>query len=93
MVDGGGTARTLRPVRYPTATSGAQSIHGNRVEWSWSVWCPGCGSAVEICGWGEVPDQVRAAIITRDGPARLRAIRSSTAHGGSPSSQYSGEAA
>jgi hypothetical protein len=56
----------------PTATSAAQAIHGDRVEWSWSVWCPGCGSAVEICGWGEVPDRVRAAIVARDGLARLR---------------------
>lgn len=26
-----------------------------------------------ICGWDEAPDQVRAAIIARDGLARLRA--------------------
>jgi hypothetical protein len=55
----------------PTTASAGQSIQGDRLEWSWSVCCPGCGCTVEICGRDEIPDQIRTAIIARDGLARL----------------------
>jgi hypothetical protein len=57
----------------PTIASAAYLVHNDRLEWSWSVRCPGCGAAVEICGTDEASDRVRAAIIALDGLALLRA--------------------
>lgn len=41
----------------------------------WSVWvqCPRCGPAEVVCGRDEPPDDVREAVLARDGGARLTA--------------------
>lgn len=53
--------------------SPGQNVVGDRLAWSVSVRCAGCGAAEEVCGWDDTPADVRAAIIARDGAARLRA--------------------
>ena len=55
-----------------TVASGAQTIRGDRLEWSWSVRCPHCGDEVVMCGSDKTPDRVRAAIVAREGLSVLR---------------------
>jgi hypothetical protein len=52
------------------ADPGIDVVDG-RLVWSVSVRCPACGAAVEVCGRDEPPDDVRAAVLARDGVARL----------------------
>ncbi|MDH6466414.1 hypothetical protein M2302_006622 [Micromonospora sp. A200] len=56
-----------------TAGEVTETIDGDRLAWAVSTRCGGCGSAVEVDGWGEMPGIVREALIARVGLVRLQA--------------------
>ncbi|MET7396894.1 hypothetical protein ABZS66_25765 [Dactylosporangium sp. NPDC005572] len=47
-------------------------VHDGQLVWSVETSCGGCGAQAVACGWGEVPGDVRAAMIAQYGTARLR---------------------
>jgi hypothetical protein len=49
----------------------AQDVVGDRLAWSVSIRCPGCGDAQEIDGWDDTPADVRAAILAEGGLTRV----------------------
>lgn len=56
-----------------TAGVVTETIDGDRLAWAVSIRCSGCGSAVEVDGWGEMPGIVREALVARVGLVRLQA--------------------
>ncbi|GIJ43494.1 hypothetical protein Val02_03800 [Virgisporangium aliadipatigenens] len=43
----------------------------NRTAWAVETRCGACGAAEVVDGWGEPPEDVRAALVARDGLTRL----------------------
>jgi hypothetical protein len=49
-----------------------QAVIGDRLAWSISFVCDGCGRQFESCGWDRLPDDFRQMLLDRDGIGRLR---------------------
>ncbi|WP_433222198.1 hypothetical protein ACQP00_22815 [Dactylosporangium sp. CS-047395] len=49
-----------------------QTVVGNRLAWSVSSVCDGCGTQLESCEWDALPDDYRQILLDRDGTGRLR---------------------
>ncbi|MEU7868415.1 hypothetical protein [Dactylosporangium sp. NPDC049140] len=50
----------------------SQAVIGDRLAWSISSVCDGCGSQLESCGRDTLPEEFRQMLLDRDGAGRLR---------------------
>nr|BFE64672.1 hypothetical protein GCM10020063_091980 [Dactylosporangium thailandense] len=49
----------------------SEAVDGDRLVWSTSWLCDGCGDRLESCDWGTLPDDYRRLLLDRDGVGRL----------------------